>query len=384
MVILQGVSEVPDNSYKIISSDSHVIEPWYLWKERLPEKYRDRAPRLESVNGTDKLVCEDVEMPPIGTAAGVFRGNSEVRQTGRWDTDVPPSSYDPDARLAELDKDGIWGEVMYPTFGLGFYGIDDVDFKWAMLSAYNDWLAEFCSAHPDRYKGIAMVANDDPARAAEELRRVKKIGLAGVMIPTVAGEGVPQYHERGMDPLWEAAVECGMSINVHAGTTRDRNKKSSVIQASGGRNPTKSPLKFELVVRPMLNMIFGGVFERYPELTFVSAENEAGWAGHILERADYEWERYSAVKVVGFEGRIPQKPSHYFRKNVKLTFMRDMVAVRTHDIAGTETLMFQTDFPHGVSTYPNSRKIVDELFQGIDPAVRHRIVYQTAADLYGF
>ena len=73
------------------------------------------------------------------------------------------------ARLAELDKDGICGEVLYPTFGLGFYGIDDVKFKWALLRAYNDWLAEFCAAHPTRYKGVAMVANDDPEEAAATL-----------------------------------------------------------------------------------------------------------------------------------------------------------------------------------------------------------------------
>src|SRR3546814_9194074 len=98
----------------------------------------------------------DIEMPPIGTAAGVFRGNTEVRQTGRWEEDIPPSAYDPDARIAEIDRDTIWGEVLYPTFGLGFFGIDDAEFKWALLRAYNDWLAEFCSAHPKDRKSTRL------------------------------------------------------------------------------------------------------------------------------------------------------------------------------------------------------------------------------------
>jgi predicted TIM-barrel fold metal-dependent hydrolase len=372
------------SDYKIISSDSHVIEPWFLWQERLSEKFRDRAPRLVHGEHGDKLVCEDIEMPPIGTAAGVFRGNTEVRQTGRWEQDIPPSAYDPDARIKEIDRDTIWGEVLYPTFGLGFYGIDDAEFKWALLRAYNEWLAEFCSAHPNRFKGIAMIANDDPATAVAELERAKKMGHVGIMIPTVAGEGVPQYHERGMDVLWEAAVANDMSVNIHAGTARERNKKTNLIQASGGRNPTKSPLKYEVFVRPMLNMIFGGVFVRHPKLKFISAENEAGWATHILERADFEWLRYQNVEVRDFEGRIPEKPSDYFKRNIKLTFLRDTVAIRTHDLLGTDTLMFQTDFPHGISTYPNSRKMCDEMFAGIDTAIRDKIVYQTAADLYGF
>lgn len=373
------------SDYKIISSDSHVIEPWFLWQERLPAQYRDRAPRLvRNDDGSDRLVCEDIEMPPIGTAAGVFRGNSEVRQTGRWEEDIPPSAYDPDARIKEIDRDTIWGEVMYPTFGLGFYGIDDAEFKWALLRAYNDWLAEFCAAHPNRFKGIAMLANDDPALAVQELERAKKLGFVGVMIPTVAGEGVPQYHERGMDLLWEAAVANDMSVNIHAGTARERNKKTNLIQASGGRNPTKSPLKYEVFVKPMLNMIFGGVFERHPKLKFISAENEAGWATHILERADFEWQRYQNVQVKDFEGRIPEKPSYYFKRNIKLTFLRDTVAIRTYDLLGEDTLMFQTDFPHGISTYPNSRAMCDAMFQGVDEKVRDKIVYHNAAQLYGF
>src|SRR3546814_8380058 len=136
-------------------------------------------------------------------------------------------------------------DVCSSDLGLGFYGIDDAEFKWAMLRAYNDWLAEFCSAHPNRYKGIAMVANDDPKLAAEELERAKKLVFAGVMILKVAGEGVQQYHERGMDVLWEASVANEMSINIHASATRDRNKKENIIKASGGRDPTKSPLKYE-------------------------------------------------------------------------------------------------------------------------------------------
>src|SRR3546814_12788151 len=80
------------STYKILSSDSHVIEPWFLWRERLPKKFRDRAPRLVQGEDGDKLVCEDVEMTPIGTAAGVFRGHGEVRQTGRWEEDIPPST----------------------------------------------------------------------------------------------------------------------------------------------------------------------------------------------------------------------------------------------------------------------------------------------------
>src|SRR3546814_947284 len=88
-------------------------------------------------------------------------------------------------------------------------------------------------------------------------------------------------------------------------------------------------MKYDPFARVMLSMIFGGVFVRHPKLKFISAENEAGWATHILERADFEWLRYQNVKLKGFDSRIPEKPSEYFRRNIKLTYLRDTVAIRT-------------------------------------------------------
>src|SRR3546814_20466059 len=97
-----------------------------------------------------------------------------------------------------------------------------------------------------------------------------------------------------------------------------------------------SPLKYVVFVKPMLNMIFGGVFERNPKLKFISAENEAGWATHILDRADFEWLRYQNVAVKDFEGRIPEKPSAYFKRNITLTFLRATFAIRPHYPLGTD------------------------------------------------
>jgi predicted TIM-barrel fold metal-dependent hydrolase len=366
---------------RILSADSHVVEPWYLWRERVPAQHKDRAPRLLREDDWDRLVCEDVFMPPLGLAAGVFRSDSEVRREGRWDEDVPSSAYDPDARLVELDADGITGEVLYPTLGMMLFGIDDLELKWSLFRAYNDWLADFCASHPDRLKGIAIVAPEDIALAVQELKRAQRIGLSGVMMPTIVGEDRPPYHDPVYFPLWQASVEFGMPMHIHSGTSRDKAKAYNITK---GRNPLNSIMKCQEVERVFLNLIFAGVFDRFPGLIFVSAENEAGWIAHMLDRADYEWRRYQNVPRLGFDTPCVKPPTTYWQANIRATFMRDLVAVRTHDLCGVETLMFQTDFPHGVSTYPHSRKLVDELFEGVDAEVRHKIVYQNAADLYGF
>jgi predicted TIM-barrel fold metal-dependent hydrolase len=386
---------MPSYTGKVISADSHVIEPWDLWAQRVEKAFKDRAPKLERGPDSDTVVVEDVVMPPIGLAAGVFRSDGDVRREGRWEEDVPASAYDPDVRMDILETDGISGEVLYPTLGLMLYPIEDLDFKWALFEAYNGWLAEFCAAHPDRLKGIAMIAHEDPERAAKGIHRARELGLAGAMIPTIAGDAFAPYHSRHYYPMWQAAVDASLPMSIHSATSRERVRKandtlgvSSAVDEMGvaipGRNPLSSPLKFELTARVLLGMIFGGVFDAFPDLIFVSAENEAGWAPHLLDRANYEFHRYQNVPRLGFERICVSEPSSYWRTNVKCTFMRDLVAVRTHDLVGTESLMFQTDFPHGVSTYPNSRKMIDELFAGVSDDVLSKIVYQNAADTYGF
>ena len=367
----------------IISSDSHVIEPWDLWIQRVGKAFKDRAPKLERGEDGDRLVLEEVAMPPIGMVAGVFRSDSEVRRQGRWEEDVPPSAYDPDARLAELDTDGITGEVLFPTLGLNLYTVEDLTFKWELFRAYNDWLAEFCGSHPDRYKGVAMLAHEDIELAVAEVARVAKLGLSGVMVPTFAGADFPPYHHPIYGPLWNAAVEHGLPVHMHSSTTRDKAKELHKNYGNG-RNPMSSVLKSGDVARVLLEMIWGAVFDRHPDLMFISAENEAGWAPHLLDRSDYEFNRYQSVPRVGFEQNCRDLPSMYWKRNIKATFMRDLVAVQTHNLIGTETLMFQTDFPHGVSTYPNSRKMIDELFAGIDEETRDMIVFRNASQLYGF
>jgi uncharacterized protein len=366
---------------KIISADSHVVEPWYLWRDRMPAGLRDRAPKLIAETDSDRLICEDIVLPPIGLAAGVFRSDSEVRREGRWDEDIPSSAYDPDARLAELEVDGISGEVLFPTLGLSLYAVDDLELKWALFRAYNDWLAEFCRAHPERYRGIAMLAHEDPELAVAEVERTHGLGLVGAMVPTVPGDDCPPYHDPAYDRLWACAASLGMPMHVHAATSRDKKKAYDV---SAGRNPLTSIMKGELMGRVFLGIIFGGVFDRHPDLIFVSAENEAGWAPHMLDRADYEWSRYQNVPRVGYPNPCVAPPSTYWKRNIRLTFLRDLVAVRTYDLVGLETLMFQTDFPHGVSTYPNSRKIAEELTQDVSDEARERIVFGNAAALYGF
>ncbi len=365
-------------NYRVISSDSHVIEPHDLWQRLVPQQFRSRAPKLVSDAETDRLVCDMADLPPVGLLAGCARGDDEVRTEGRWDVDVFRGGYDATVRLADLDRDGIDAEILYPTIAMQMYPIEDQDFQWALFRAYNTWLGEeFCAAYPDRFKGIAMLSNTDVDGSIEELKRAADIGLSGVMVPLYPGEDNP-YHSSFYDPLWAAATEHEMPVSLHAATTRDRSK------AWNKGTPTDSIMSPGQVMRVLLDMILHGVFDRHPDLMVVSAESDVGWAGNMLERADFWVQRNQRIMEERHGTAISKLPSEHFHSNIRVTFMRDRTGVLARDVIGLETMMWGNDFPHHVSTWPNSQSVLDEHFADTPPEVRNAICRDNCQSLYRF
>jgi len=364
--------------YGIISADSHVIEPHDLWQRLVPRKFRDRAPRLVSDKDTDRLECDQAELPPVGLLAGCARGDDEVRTEGRWDEDVFVGGYDPKVRLGDIERDGVTAEVLYPTIAMQLYPIEDTEFQAALFQAYNTWLAEeFCAAYPERFKGIAMLNPDDVDGSLKEIKRAAELGLAGLMVPLYLGEN-QNYAEERFDPLWACAVDHNLPVNLHAATTRDRSR------AWNKGTPTDGILSPVMIQRALLDMVLNGLFDRFPKLMVVSAESDVGWAGNVIERADFWFRRGQRIREKTYGTALQHKPSHYFHKNIRITFMRDRTAVLARDVIGVETMMWGSDFPHHVSTWPDSQKVLDEHFADTPPEVRDRVVRDNVRDLYGF
>jgi predicted TIM-barrel fold metal-dependent hydrolase len=139
-----------------------------------------------------------------------------------------------------------------------------------------------------------------------------------------------------------------------------------------------------MIQRALLDMVLNGLFDRFPKLMVVSAESDVGWAGNVIERADFWFRRGQRIREKTHGTALQHKPSHYFHKNIRITFMRDRTAVLARDVIGVETMMWGSDFPHHVSTWPDSQKVLDEHFADTPPEVRDRVVRDNVRDLYGF
>ncbi|MCP1470333.1 hypothetical protein J3E64_002021 [Sphingobium sp. OAS761] len=168
---------------RVISSDSHIIEPPDVWAP-LEAHLGDRAPRVVTADDGDWWYVDNKKtMSFLGINAGKrFEIDSyDLRTSGHF-SDVAPGATDPHRYLKENESDGVWASVIYPSQGLVLYAVPDSEVATLAMRRYNDWIAEFCSAAPDRLKGIAMLNADDIDEAVTELKRARALGLVGAMI----------------------------------------------------------------------------------------------------------------------------------------------------------------------------------------------------------
>jgi predicted TIM-barrel fold metal-dependent hydrolase len=359
----------------VISADSHMVEPGDLWLERLDRKYRDDAPRVIK-NEQSKAAPYLFVGPGIHplTVAGVFaagRSGDALREHMQNGYEAArPSGWDPVERLKDQDLDGVLAEVLYSSLGIVLLNMPDVELQQACLRVYNDWLAEFCSHDPQRLIGIGLYTLS-ALPDVSEIERCAKLGLKGVLILASDTVELPYSDER-FEPLWQVCSEAKLPISLHKPLVSGMPRTAAM--------PTPADLQIHVihvVEQCITRMVYGGVFERFPDLKMVSAENDVGWMPNWIHRLDHVHAKIPDTK------RLPLTPSEYVRRNVWGTFQDDPIGPATWQFFGRHNYMWASDFPHADSTFPHSLKIIDEHFAGIPAEVTRNIVFDNAKRLYG-
>ena len=176
--------------------------------------------------------------------------------------------------------------MLYPSQGLFYFKVEDSRLMSAIFRAYNDWLAEFCSTNPDRLKGVAMINLDDVSEGVAEMERCAKLGMAAAMITEYPLED-RRYDSPEYEPFWAAAQDLDMPVSLHTATRREGRSRgagaTSVRVASGRATKVFYP------AMSMCDMIFSGVFERYPGFRLAIVEFELAWAPYLLDSMDYTY-----------------------------------------------------------------------------------------------
>ena len=366
----------------VISSDSHVFEPPDLWTKRIDAPFRDRAPRMKRVGDVDQLVVEGDQMISgiglISNAGARFEAPETISAQGRFD-DVHVGGYDPEQHNKDMKIDGVSGEVLYPSQGLFYFKIVDSALMSAVFRTYNDWLAEFCATNPDQLKGIAMINLDDVGDGVRELERCAKLGLPGAMIAEYPLEE-RRYDNSEYEVFWAAAQDLDMPLSLHTATRREGRRRSQ--GAATVRDASSRSTKVFYPAASLCDMIFSGVFERYPGLKVAVVEFELSWVPYLVSSMDYTYVERNEEASYRFKNNL--RPSDFFHSNVYLSFQEDDVGIRLRDIIGVDSMMWGSDYPHSESTFPKSMEILDRILDGVPQDERDKIVGTNVARLYNF
>ena len=371
--------------FRVLSSDSHVVEPPNLWLDHMDPAYGDAIPRVVETSEADHWFINGAPVPNgepsrFAQAGKRFEKPLEIDFRGSF-RDVPLGGYNPDAAVREMGVDKVNGGVVYPSFGLVLYAVPGADVLRPIFAAYNDWLAEFCQTYPGHLKGVAMIIFDgDIPGAAAELRRAAGLSLAGAMISVYPSQDqtydLPEY-----EPFWTAAEEMDMPLSLHVVTQRPLPPGSglppdSFTTASGRTNNDYWPRM------SMSHMLFSGVFERHPGLKVVNVEHELGWIPYFLYRMDVNYVDNTNLAPYRFKNNAV--PSDFMRTNVFRSFQEDPLGIRFRDLIGVDNLLWGSDYPHRESTFPRSQQILDHILEGVPEDERAKIVGENTARLYKF
>ena len=375
-------------NYQLVSSDGHLEVTPETWVHRVPQKYRDRAPRtVQLPDGGDAIM---VEGQPLQEAN--FLDLRAGRSTAQWQpfgitVEGAAGVGPPEQRVKEQDIDGLDAEVLFTAMVAGpvlWRSISHDEVYKAVIRGYNDWLAEeYCSAAPDRLIGMGVIPWTNVDDAIAEMEHCAKIGLKGVVLGVLPnGKGYPTAED---DRFWAAAVDMGMPLTCHVAYNRTGARANHPTFVY----PKEDPKVMSRLRRPFLEwitnfglppsvsiaqMVLSGVFERYPELKMFFAETRLGWVPFWLEHADLWDERHNswAQEQLGF---VPLKrlPSEYVREHIFFSVQYERVAVELRHHVGVDRIMFATDFPHIECQWPNSRSFIDEIYADVPEDEKARI-----------
>ncbi|WP_019876022.1 amidohydrolase family protein [Sporichthya polymorpha] len=371
---------------QLISVDDHLVEPPHLWQDRLPVAHRDAGPRIIQVEDdagqiSDVWLYEGRKYPQIGLNAVAGKPPEQFGTEPMRYTDMIPGCYEPEARVIDMDLDGVQAAICFPSFprfaGTVFLQGEDKALALLCVQAWNDFmLDEWCAAAPERFIPIAILPLWDVDAAVKEIHRVAARGAKAISFTeNPVPLGLPSFHTDHWDPVFSAAEETGLPLCLHFGTS--------------GQAPTTAPdAPFAVTITlfgcnsmfAAADLIFSPVFHHHPNLKVALAEGGIGWVPYLLERADYVWDRHRWYQNVN--QAVP--PSELFRRHIWGCFIDDVHGLKNRHEIGIDRITWECDYPHSDSNWPNSRKRAIEVFADIPDDEVARMVEWNSRELFNF
>ncbi|MFI6452035.1 amidohydrolase family protein [Streptosporangium amethystogenes] len=371
-------------AYTLISVDDHLVEPRDMFEGRLPMKYQAEAPRIiRMLNGTEPWYYDGNFIPQSGSNAVVGQANrNEVMDPVGFE-DMRKGTYDIHERVKDMDINGVWASVAFPSIISGFCGrifsaTKDQGLGYAVMRAWNDWFfEEWHSAYPERIVPMGITWLSDPEVGAEEIRRNAARGFTAVTFPEGPHKlGYPTLHSGFWDPILRACEETDTVLALHVGSS---GIDIYDTEAPHGLSTTLFPVSS---LQAAANWVWSGVCVRFPKLKILMAEGGIGWVPMLMDRLDYVLDHAGGPSFGSDTWQHDIKPSELMRRNFNYAILDDPSTLAVRDRIGVDNIMVEVDYPHADSQWPDSQEHFKKLLGHLPAEEIRKITHLNAARLF--
>jgi len=382
----EGDSDSARKRY-IVDADAHIDPPYEMWKDYLPASLADRGPKIEHGDEHDWIVFEDKKRPVMMLSNLAGKKGKDYKLVGRRSEMRPV--WLPDTRLDDMTADGMDAAVL---FGGGPLGTADAELYTASFQAYNRWVWDFAGADRKRLVPVGYVPMRDVEETIGMVRELAQLGFRTINIPafpqakegpnlggfnaqalalTGSVSGDSSYLDQEFEKFWEVIGELDITLTMHLGGRIPRfgNKQHFLPDLVMSKTAMAEPVAI---------LIYGGIFQKYPELRLAIVESGVGWLSWMAEYMDRTWERQRHWT----DSPLKEKPSYFMDHNVYASFIHDRVGILNRHLPGGKNIMWSSDYPHSETTFPNSLHVIERDFEGIPEEDINEIVCERAKRLY--
>jgi len=367
--------------YTVISVDDHLVEPPHLFKGRMPSKLADQAPRIVGdADGKEVWEFEGQRFSQVGMNAMAGRRPETMKLEPSRFTDMRPGCYEIHERIRDMDINGVWASVNFPSMITGFCGrvysqAKDPELGLAATRAWNDWFhEEWYSAYPERIIPLGITWLSDPQIGAEEIRRNAERGFKSVTLPERPHRiGFPTLFDGYWDPIIEACAETDTVISLHVGSSGGYEMPPGAPSLQLG-----ATMFGQLSLAACAEWLWSGYAVKHPNLKIAMSEGGIGWVAMLLDRLDNIVDR-SGYGLAGF-GDL--RPAEVLQRNFWFCTLDDPSTIDTRYRIGVDRIMVETDYPHGDGTWPDTQDLIEKVWGHLPQDELRQICCENAAALF--
>ena len=368
--------------YTVISVDDHVVEPAHTFEGRLPAARPGRAPRIvETPQGHQVWEFEGERYTQVGmNAVAGRRPETYGLEPFRFDQ-MRPGCYDVDARVRDMDINGVWASVELPVPDHGLLRPGVLRLPGPRTRARR--ASERGTTGSSRSGTCAIPIGS--CRSGSRTCPIPSVGRrrdppqrrARLHVGHLPGASRTRSDSRRCGSgstgtrSCEAVVETDTVVSLHVGS-------SGIEIGPPGGAPLQigATLFGQRSLTACAEWLWSEYPLRHPTLKIAMSEGGIGWVAMLLDRLD------NMVDRSGYGRGWDIRPAEVVRRNFWFCTIDDPSTIDTRHAIGVENIMVEVDYPHGDGTWPDTQRVIEECWGHIPTDELRAMCCENAAALY--